>query len=180
MLVSVMVLVAPSSLVDMRSEAARVSASRAPPAKQMVTHVPHPATSTFSASPTRSLISSNGFCSAMIIGSPSCALGAVDAKWVGTHLRNPLGHLGGGGGELGRHGGRHVEHLDPLGLQAYLGEQVLRACDPLPGLHITFQVMAITGQSPGRHDAVHALLEGEEHGQHVDAAGARDLDHFHR
>jgi hypothetical protein len=41
--------------------------SRAPPAKQTVTQVPHPTTSTFSASPTNVLISSSDFCSATII-----------------------------------------------------------------------------------------------------------------
>src|SRR3990172_4572621 len=58
---------APSSLDAMRRDEDNMAASREPPAKHTVTHVPQPITSTFLAFPTRDLISSKVFCSATII-----------------------------------------------------------------------------------------------------------------
>ena len=57
-----------AELVDMRSDEDRIWASFSPPAKQTVTHVPQPTTSTLLASPISVLSSARGFCSAVIMG----------------------------------------------------------------------------------------------------------------
>ncbi len=73
---------------------------------------------------------------------------------------NAVGHLLRILGELWPHGGREVEHLDPFTLQPDPGQELLDGLYSAAGVEITFQVMAITLQSAGDHDAVRAMLEG--------------------
>ncbi len=63
----------------------------------------------------------------------------------------------------------------PLRLKPDLLKQRLDASYPAFGVGITFQVMAVAGQSTGDKHAVNAFLEGVQHHQHVDPAGAGQL-----
>jgi hypothetical protein len=46
------------------------------------------------------------------------------------------------------------------------------------GIEITFQVMTIALQSTGNHDAVGPILKCAQHVQHVQLAGAGQLDYL--
>jgi hypothetical protein len=87
-------------------------------------------------------------------------------------------HLGGILGKLRSHGRRQIEHLDALRLQTDLTQQFFNSLHSSFGVEITFQVMTVTGQSPGRHHPVDSPLEGVEHFNDVEPTGARYLDDF--
>lgn len=83
-------------------------------------------------------------------------------------------------GKLSTHGRGEIEHLDALAVQSNLIEQLAGVFDSSSGVEITFQVMTITLQSAGHHDAVGAILKRAEDIQHVELAGAGQLDDFDR
>jgi hypothetical protein len=87
-----------------------------------------------------------------------------------------FGHFGGILGKLGPHGRGKIEHLDPFRLQANLGQQFPDRVYSSLSVEITFQVMTIAGQSPGRHNPVNAPLEGVQHLDDVEPASAGHLD----
>ena len=65
--------------------------------------------------------------------------------------------------KLPGHCRRQVEHTHPFRLQADFPQQCLGALDPALGVGITFQVMAVAGQSARHHYAVRATLQGLQH-----------------
>jgi hypothetical protein len=87
-----------------------------------------------------------------------------------------LGHLDRILGKLGTHRRGNIEHFDPLRLQTDLGQQFPDRVYSSFSVEITFQVMAVAGQSPGRHNPVDASLEGVQHLDDVEPAGAGHLD----
>jgi hypothetical protein len=91
----------------------------------------------------------------------------------GLHLS---GHFDGGGGKGAAHRRREVEETHPLRLQANLLQQLLDPGYPSLGAYITFQVMAVTGQSANRHHAVGAILESLQGHEDVELAGTGQLD----
>ena len=74
------------------------------------------------------------------------------------------------GDKLAGHGRGHVEHLHPFRLQPNLRQQLLDSLYPPAGAGITFQVMAIAGQSTGHHQAVGPALEGVQRHQYIELA----------
>jgi hypothetical protein len=87
-----------------------------------------------------------------------------------------LGHLGGKLGKLGPHRRGNVEHFDPFSLQTDLGQQFPDRVYSALSVEITFQVMAVAGQSPSCHNPVNAPLKGVQHLDDVEPAGAGHLD----
>src|SRR5271157_397084 len=81
--------------------------------------------------------------------------------------------------EAGRHGGREVHHLEPLGADADLVEDLANAAGSLARPEIALQEVAAAFQAPGHQDPVDALLEGVEDVFHFDLAGARRVDDAH-
>jgi hypothetical protein len=81
------------------------------------------------------------------------------------HLRRSLGKLG----CLGR---RDMVHLHPVGFQANIFEQCFQVHNPSFCIHITFQVMAVTGQSACDHNPVGTFFKGMQHHNHIQATGA--------
>ena len=96
---------------------------------------------------------------------------------AGAELLDALGELGGDLGEPGAHGRRHVVHLDALGLDAHLGEQVLDVVDPLARPEVALEVVALALQAAGGVDAVGAGLDGAQQVDDLELAGAGQLDH---
>jgi hypothetical protein len=68
-------------------------------------------------------------------------------------------HLIGRFDKSGRHRRRHIKHMDPFRFQADLFQNFFSPTDPAFGIGITYQVMAVAGQSTRDHDAVDALLD---------------------
>jgi hypothetical protein len=87
-----------------------------------------------------------------------------------------FGHIGGILGKLGAHSGGEIEHLDPFRLHADLGQQFSDRFHSSFSVEITFQVMTVAGQSAGRHNPVNAPLEGVQHFDDIEPAGAGYLD----
>ena len=78
---------------------------------------------------------------------------------AGAQCHDFLGHLFRLLCELPSHGGRQVDHFQTLRLQTDLLEDPAREFSPAFGVFITFQVMAISGQSTRHQYAVGAVLE---------------------
>ena len=57
---------------------------------------------------------------------------------------------------------------------------MLNVRDSAFGVGVTFQVMAVSGQSTGDHHAVGAILDGVQHVEHVEPAGAGHLYNLDR
>jgi hypothetical protein len=89
-------------------------------------------------------------------------------------------HLFSGGDEFAGHRRRHIEHPYTLRFQADLIQPEFDPFHAALGVSITFQVMAVAGQSPGGHDTICAVFERAQHGQYVQPAGARQLHHLDR
>ena len=102
----------------------------------------------------------------------------IFAKWVWPQALDFGRQLGGGEGKLAAHGRGQVDHLDTLFLQANLLEEFADVFDSPPGVEITFQVMTVAFQSAGHHHAVGAVLERAQGIQHIELAGAGQLDDF--
>jgi hypothetical protein len=80
-------------------------------------------------------------------------------KWVRSQIGYRFGHFLRRRDERACHRGGHVEHMHALWLQPNRGQQVLDAGDTPLGICITFQVMAVAGQSTGGQHAVCPVLE---------------------
>ena len=98
----------------------------------------------------------------------------------GPNASHLLRHLFRRLGKLPGHRRGHVEHLHALGSRPIFFSNVLDMVHPAPGVGITFQVMTVAGQSAGDHDAVGAVFQGAQHRQHVQLAGAGQLDDLDR
>ena len=77
-------------------------------------------------------------------------------------------------GELRCLGGRDPCGPQPSLVQPVEGEQLPEEADPLAGGVITVQVIAVPDVSAAHEQAVHPLLEGEQHVVHGDAATAHN------
>ena len=102
----------------------------------------------------------------------------IFAKWVRPQALDLGSQLGGGKGKLAAHGRGQVDHLDALPFQPDALEQLANVFDSSFSFEITFQVMTIAFQSAGHHYAVGAILERTQGIQHVELAGAGQLDDF--
>jgi hypothetical protein len=92
---------------------------------------------------------------------------------------HPLGHLVGGLGKLRSLRGRHVEHLEPLGLDASFCKKLLGVLNPSLCSYISFQEMALTFQSPGDEYCVGPFLECLEDIKAVNLARAQKPYYAH-
>ena len=101
-------------------------------------------------------------------------------QWVRSQLLDLGRQLRDREGELTAHRRRQIDHLDAAALQSDLLQQLLRVFDSPAGVEITFQVMTFAFQSTRHQHTVGAVLEGAQDIQHVEFAGAGQLDDLDR
>jgi hypothetical protein len=111
-------------------------------------------------------------------GAPQSEL--VIPQWVRPELLDLRGQLGDRERELAAHRRRQVDHLDAAALQSDLLQQFLRVFNSPAGVEITFQVMTFAFQSTRHQHAVGAVLERAQDVEHIEFAGAGQLDDLHR
>ena len=80
-------------------------------------------------------------------------------------------------GEPRPFGGREVEHLQALRLQADLGEQLPGPLDPPPRPQVAFEEVAAAFEAAGHDHAVDAALEGRQQVVHFELARAGQPQH---
>jgi hypothetical protein len=99
---------------------------------------------------------------------------------IGPNLQDILRYRLRDSRELIRHGRRKVDHPQTLALEPDLLQQLTPVFHPALCVYITFQVMAIAGQSTRDQDAVGALFEGAQDVRHIHPPGACDLNDLDR
>ena len=102
------------------------------------------------------------------------------AKRIRSQLLDLCRQLRNRKGKLAAHRRRQIDHLDAAALQSDLLQQLLRVFNSPAGVEITFQVMAFAFQSTRHQHTVGAVLESAQHVQHVEFAGAGQLDDLDR
>ena len=82
--------------------------------------------------------------------------------------------------ELAAHRRRQIDHLHTAALQSDLLQQILRIFNSPAGIEITFQVMTFAFQSTRHQHAIGAIFERAQDVEHVEFAGAGQLDDLDR
>ena len=101
-------------------------------------------------------------------------------QWIRSHLLDLGRQLRDRESELAAHRRRQIDHLDAAALQSDLFHQLLRVFHSPSGVEITFQVMTFAFQSTRYQHAVGAVLESAQDIQHIEFAGAGQLDDLDR
>jgi hypothetical protein len=79
---------------------------------------------------------------------------------VWAKLPDLLRHLGCFQGKLRSHGSGYVDHFHALTFQPDLLDLFLNKLNSSSGLEITFQVMAVAGQSACHQNTIRTILQG--------------------
>ncbi len=93
-------------------------------------------------------------------------------------FRNLFGELGADFSPARPLGGGEVEKVQTLRVYSDGNQAFFNLLDSLGGVGISFQEMALTGQSASHEDAVDASLEGPQYINLVELASTGKADHF--
>jgi hypothetical protein len=101
-----------------------------------------------------------------------------EPQWTRAQILDLRHHTLRSFGELGAHRRGNIEHLHTLGFQPDRVQYLLKFLHAASGVYITFQVMTVTGQSTGDHNAVSATLKSMQYLKRIHTSGAGDFDDF--